>query len=61
MPTVKQTAEIREERWMFISTILPAKAADMPRKKIARLKAQPTANVLMPICSAIACLNVLQQ
>jgi hypothetical protein len=46
---------------MFCSTILPANAADIPKKNIAMLNAHPTENVLIPIVSAIACLNVLQQ
>ena len=61
MPTVKQTADMRDDLWMFISTILPANAADIPRKKIAKLNAQPTENVLMPIAFAIDSLKVLQQ
>ena len=61
MPTVKQMQERSEERLMFFSTIRPAKAADMPRKKIASEKAQPTAKGLMPICSAMRALKVDQQ
>ena len=52
---------MRDDLWMFISTILPANAADIPRKKIAKLNAQPTENVLMPIAFAIDSLKVLQQ
>ena len=50
---------------MFSSTILPANAALIPRKKMARENAQPTAkrpiSVSIPIWAAIACLKVLQQ
>ena len=60
MPAVKQMQESREERWMSRSTMRPAKAADMPRKKMAREKAQPTLKVLMPMCWAMASLKVDQ-
>ena len=46
---------------MFFSTIFPIKAADIPKKKMARENAQPTAKLLIPICSAIVALNVDQQ
>ena len=39
IPAAKQIAAIREERWMSFSTTFPRKAADMPRKKMAKLKA----------------------
>ena len=61
MPAVKQMAATREDLWMLSSTSLPANAADIPRKNIARLNAQPTANGDMPIAFATASLNVLQQ
>ena len=46
---------------MSLSTILPANAADIPRKKIASENAQPTEKVLIPILVAIASLKVDQQ
>ena len=41
-PTTKQTIEIRADFLMFFSTIGPANAADMPRKKMAREKPHST-------------------
>ena len=46
---------------MSRSTRLPAKAADIPKKKIASENAQPTAKVLIPIACAIASLKDDQQ
>ena len=57
----EQIAETGEDLWMFSSTSLPANAADIPRKKIARLNAQPVAKGVIPIASATASLKVLQQ
>ena len=61
MPTVKQTQAISEDLCIFFSTSLPIKAADIPKKKMAREKAQPTEKELIPICSAMVALNVDQQ
>ena len=42
MPTEKQIAATKEDLWMSFSTKGPKKAADIPKKKIARLKAHST-------------------
>ena len=61
IPAVKQIHAISDDLCMFFSTSFPIKAADIPKKKMAREKAHPTAKLLIPICSAIVALNVDQQ
>ena len=60
-PPQKQKQLIKLERLIFFSTNFPPKAADIPKKKMAKEKAQPVPKVLVPICIAIASLKVLQQ
>jgi hypothetical protein len=61
MPVVKKMADISDDKWIFSSTSLPAKAADIPRKNIARLKAQPTEKPSIPMVCAIDSLKVEKQ
>lgn len=61
IPTEKHIQATNDDLCMFLSTNFPANAADIPRKKIANEKAQPTENWLIPIASAIVSLNVDQQ
>jgi len=61
IPIEKHIHAIKDDLCIFFSTILPAKAADIPKKNIARENAHPVANVLIPILSAIASLKVDQQ
>ena len=61
IPVVKHIAATRDDLCIFSSTSFPAKAADIPKKNIAKLNAQPTENVDIPIVLAIASLNVDQQ
>lgn len=49
IPEAKQIAAIREDLWMSFSTMLPRKAADMPRKKMAKLKAHSVAPLENPM------------
>lgn len=60
-PTTKQTMETSADFLMFFSTIGPANAADMPRKKMASEKPHSTEAGLVWRRSAISCLNTLQQ
>ena len=46
---------------MFFSTMGPANAADMPRKKMASEKPHSTEAGLALSLSAMSCLNTLQQ
>jgi hypothetical protein len=52
---------IKEDLWIFYSTMLPINAALIPKKKIAKLKAHSTAPFEKPIYSAISWLNIDQQ
>jgi hypothetical protein len=61
IPTVKHIADTNEDLCIFFSTSFPANAADIPKKKIAKEKAQPTANADICIRSAIMSLIVDQQ
>ena len=60
-PTTKQTMDTSADFLMFFSTIGPANAADMPRKKRASEKPHSTEAWLAWRRSAISCLNTLQQ
>ena len=55
----KVMVDIKEDLRMSRSTMLPRKAADMPRKKIAMLKAHSVADLEKPMWSAISWLNGL--
>ena len=57
----KPTMETSADFLMFFSTIGPANAADMPRKKMASEKPHSTEAGLAWRRSAISCLNTLQQ
>ena len=61
IPIEKHIHDTSELLWMFFSTSFPANAADIPRKNIAIENAQPTANGVISIFSAMASLNVDQQ
>ena len=60
-PTTKQTMETSADFLMFFSTMGPANAADMPRKKMASEKPHSTEAGLALSLSAMSCLNTLQQ
>ena len=60
-PTTKQTMDTSADFLMFFSTIGPANAADMPKKKMASEKPHSTEAGLAWRRSAISCLNTLQQ
>ena len=49
MPQAKQMEAMREDLWMSFSTMLPRKAADMPRKKMAKLNAHSVAPLEKPM------------
>ena len=49
IPRANVIEAIKEDLWIFFSTRLPRKAADIPRKKIAKLKAHSTAPFEKPM------------
>ena len=61
IPTAKHTAAMSDDLCMSFSTTLPKNAADIPRKKIAKLNAHSVAPFENPICLPISSLNMDQQ
>jgi hypothetical protein len=49
IPRAKVIVAIRDDLWMSFSTTLPKNAADMPRKKIAKLNAHSVAALEKPM------------
>ncbi len=49
IPRAKQMEAIRDDLWISFSTTFPRKAADMPRKKMAKLNAHSVAPLEKPI------------
>ena len=48
IPKEKQMVAMREDLWIFFSTTFPKNAADIPKKKIAKLKAHSIAPLENP-------------
>ena len=60
IPTAKHIVAISDDLCIFFSTTLPKNAADIPKKKIAKLNAHSTApfpSTPKPIASAISLLK----
>ena len=49
MPSANVIEAISEDLWIFFSTSFPKNAAEIPRKKIAKLKAHSTAPFEKPM------------
>ncbi|MPM41353.1 hypothetical protein SDC9_88008 [bioreactor metagenome] len=61
MPVEKNKAEtIPDFRGPYFSTYLPRNAADIPKKKIARLKAHCTSRRVTPISAITGLVKTLQ-
>ena len=61
IPILKNNVDNNAENLTFFSTILPQKAADIPKKNIAKLKAHSIAPKLQHRLLAISALNKDQQ
>jgi hypothetical protein len=60
-PDTKQHNDVTDASLTFLSTKLPPKAADMPKKNIANEKANSIADTEHPISEAISPFSRLQQ
>jgi len=49
IPSANVIVAIKDDLWMFFSTMLPIKAADIPKKKIAKLNAHSVAPFEKPM------------
>ena len=49
IPAAKQIAAIREDLWISFSTTFPKNAADIPKKKMAKLNAHSVAPFEKPM------------
>ena len=49
IPTAKQILAINEDLWISFSTTFPKNAADIPKKKIAKLNAHSVAALECPM------------